>query len=430
MPVFLEKLVPPYMAVLLSVTLVLIFGEIIPSALFTGKNQILLAAKLSSFVWFLLYLLYPITYPISKVLDYVFGHDEESSFSRHELEALVILQNAACREEYDYIGNSYNSTSSELTRDEIGIMTGVLRLSQLTALDAMIPEHQVTKISSNVDLDAAALEKIMDIGFSRYPVFEQNDRGHLLGYLLVKKLIVVNPSDKRLVTSLELLEPIVVHPSEDLFEMLNIFQEGRSHLALVSNDPETTLRCIQEKIAPVSEQSKVLGIITLENIIEKIIQEEIYDETDQRGPLNARDKIEKLLQPKKEKEGLSNWRVNGRSLSQGGRGATSADTQKDTTSLLPQHSLSAASKYGTSSATPATRKRRTSLSVRPVLAEKDHSGTATTASTSHPPPLRIQRYSTFDTLRSLKTEALHRSNGGSKTLRGDITLGGVADPSP
>jgi metal transporter CNNM len=226
MPVFLEKLVPPYLAILLSVTLVLIFGEIIPSALFTGKNQILLASKLSSFVWLLLYVLYPITFPISKVLDCIFGHEDEQSLSRNELEALVILQNAACRQEYDQVGTSHDTASlpSELSRDEIDIMTGVLRLSQLTALDAMIPVDKVSMISSNVVLDEAALEKIMTVGFSRYPVFEEKDRGFILGYLLVKKLIVVNPTEKKKVTSLELLEPIVVHPSEDLFEMLNIFQ--------------------------------------------------------------------------------------------------------------------------------------------------------------------------------------------------------------
>lgn len=40
LPIFLDTLVPSYVAVLISVTLVLIFGEIIPSALFTGPDQV------------------------------------------------------------------------------------------------------------------------------------------------------------------------------------------------------------------------------------------------------------------------------------------------------------------------------------------------------------------------------------------------------
>jgi metal transporter CNNM len=45
LPIFLGAIVPNYLAVILSVTLVLIFGEIIPSALFTGPHQLLTAAK-------------------------------------------------------------------------------------------------------------------------------------------------------------------------------------------------------------------------------------------------------------------------------------------------------------------------------------------------------------------------------------------------
>jgi metal transporter CNNM len=37
LPLFLDNLVPSYLAIIFSVTLVLFFGEIIPSAIFTGK---------------------------------------------------------------------------------------------------------------------------------------------------------------------------------------------------------------------------------------------------------------------------------------------------------------------------------------------------------------------------------------------------------
>ena len=38
--------------------------------------------------------LYPIAYPISVILDYIFGTDEEEDLSRGELQALMILQSA------------------------------------------------------------------------------------------------------------------------------------------------------------------------------------------------------------------------------------------------------------------------------------------------------------------------------------------------
>jgi len=51
LPPSLPLPVPSYVAVILSVTLVLIFGEILPSALFSGPNQLKIAARMASFVW-------------------------------------------------------------------------------------------------------------------------------------------------------------------------------------------------------------------------------------------------------------------------------------------------------------------------------------------------------------------------------------------
>lgn len=39
MPLFLDKLVPPWAAILISVTAVLFVGEIIPAAVFTGPAK-------------------------------------------------------------------------------------------------------------------------------------------------------------------------------------------------------------------------------------------------------------------------------------------------------------------------------------------------------------------------------------------------------
>jgi hypothetical protein len=44
LPLWLDRIVPQWAAIVLSVTLVLVFGEILPSAIFTGPNQIPIAA--------------------------------------------------------------------------------------------------------------------------------------------------------------------------------------------------------------------------------------------------------------------------------------------------------------------------------------------------------------------------------------------------
>lgn len=307
LPIFLGALVPNYIAVILSVTLVLIFGEIIPSALFTGPDQLLTAAKLTNLVYFLLFFFYPISWPLSKILDFLFGLEENAgSITREELEALVLLQSDAGEAIISELtsnsrGNSgrgnasasnsvpsspirYNSKSNSnnnrknhhheiqvmneespllsratsndlpnnnsnkgyssiqktnkaltriaekaeipatsnaatahqasssshshahshshphthpqysLTINEVSLMTGILRLSKFTVKDAMIPIRRVSMISSSTRLDEKSLYDILDSGFSRIPVYKRHDKQHILGYLLVKELIVVRHS--------------------------------------------------------------------------------------------------------------------------------------------------------------------------------------------------------------------------------------------
>jgi hypothetical protein len=95
LPIFLETLVPPSMAILLSVTLVLFFGEIIPSAIFTGPNQLQIASSLVPVVQTAMFLLSPLAWPIATLLDWLL-HDEDSAdasvYKRGELSALIRIQ--------------------------------------------------------------------------------------------------------------------------------------------------------------------------------------------------------------------------------------------------------------------------------------------------------------------------------------------------
>lgn len=73
LPIFLSALVPEYLAIVISVTLVLFVGEIIPASILTGPNQLVIAASLTPMVYIVLLFFYPIAYPISCILDYLLG---------------------------------------------------------------------------------------------------------------------------------------------------------------------------------------------------------------------------------------------------------------------------------------------------------------------------------------------------------------------
>ena len=93
LPLFLDELLPTYLTILFSVSLLLIFGEIIPSAIFTGPDQLVLASKLAPAVSISMTVLSPIVTPLVKLLDWLVPSEEENeNYNRAELSALVRIQ--------------------------------------------------------------------------------------------------------------------------------------------------------------------------------------------------------------------------------------------------------------------------------------------------------------------------------------------------
>lgn len=73
MPLFLGDLVPRVASVIIATFTVLIFGEIIPSSIFSGPSQMKLAASLSGVVYILMAIFYPVARPIGLFLDFWLG---------------------------------------------------------------------------------------------------------------------------------------------------------------------------------------------------------------------------------------------------------------------------------------------------------------------------------------------------------------------
>ena len=89
----------------------------------------------------------------------------------------------------------------------------------------------------------------------------------------------MNPDNKLSLESLPIRQPLFVKPSMGLLEMLALFREEKTHIAMVTDDPYSALKCMKEGKRP-SEGAEVIGMITLEDVIEEVIQGEISDETD------------------------------------------------------------------------------------------------------------------------------------------------------
>ncbi|CAO3701644.1 unnamed protein product [Rhizopus stolonifer] len=101
-------------------------------------------------------------------------------------------------------------------------------------------------------------------GYSRIPIRESDNKNHYIGMLLVKNLVNHNHNGQLKVSQLPLSPLPETYPTTSCLDILNFFQEGKSHMALITKSAGET----------------PLGVITLEDVIETLIGEEIVDETD------------------------------------------------------------------------------------------------------------------------------------------------------
>ncbi|XP_019189829.1 PREDICTED: DUF21 domain-containing protein At1g47330-like [Ipomoea nil] len=132
LPIFLDKLVPSWAAVLVSVTLILMFGEILPQAV-CARYGLTVGATVAPFVRLLLWLFFPVAYPISKA-----------------------------------------GKGGDLTHDETTIIAGALELTEKTAKDAMTPISKAFSVDLDGTLDLETLNSIMTMRHSRVPVYYRN----------------------------------------------------------------------------------------------------------------------------------------------------------------------------------------------------------------------------------------------------------------
>jgi metal transporter CNNM len=131
-----------------------------------------------------------------------------------------------------------------LSAYEVGIISGVLRLSKASIQDVMLNMRDVFMLSDETALDKDNLQSILQSGFSRIPVYKERDRSMIKGYLLVKSLVVVGPQDNITLESdcISLKEPCFVRPEMGLLSAMTYMRESRCHLALVCAYPETALK--------------------------------------------------------------------------------------------------------------------------------------------------------------------------------------------
>jgi len=145
------------------------------------------------------------------------------------------------------------------------LIKNAFNFSERIAKQVMIPRPQVVGIDIN-DFNELKLEKIIDEGYSRIPVYEDT-LDQIVGVLHLKDLLLKMRQGKDIVLQ-ELIRPIsTVHESKPIGALLRDFQVNRQQMAVI-----------------IDEYGGVDGIVTMEDILEELVGE-IQDEYDNEVPI-------------------------------------------------------------------------------------------------------------------------------------------------
>lgn len=202
-------------------------------------------------------LTFPLSFGISLILDKVLGDEIGHVYDRERLM------------EYIKVTKTYN----KLEEDEMNIISGALGLKTKTAAEVMTKIEDAFMLPITSILDFNTLSEISKKGYSRIPVYD-SERKNVVGLLHTKDLTFVDPDDKKpLKTIIEFYRHPLVHTDADekLNNVLNHFKNGKSHLAFVRQLFDT---------GDEDPYYEIIGLVTLEDVIEEILQMEIIDETD------------------------------------------------------------------------------------------------------------------------------------------------------
>lgn len=150
-----------------------------------------------------------------------------------------------------------------LDADSLGMIEGVLHISEMRVGDIMIPKAQMAAIDRDASIDAI-IPLMVDSAHSRFPVTGESS-SEVIGILLAKDLLswLAENKDAERFNIRQFLRPATFVPeSKRLDVLLREFRQTRSHLAIV-----------------VDEYGGITGLVTIEDVLEQIVGD-IADEHD------------------------------------------------------------------------------------------------------------------------------------------------------
>ncbi len=184
----------------------------------------------------------------------------------------VVVRHSRVYEKEDLVGlleRQSKQADNRISSQELQIAQNALTFGDKIIRDIMTPRKVAQFVNSNEPIGPVLMDELHKSGHSRFPVYEDN-KDRLVGTLFLRDIMNLQADSGETVRGLMHKQVFYLHDEERLINALQAFLKTHHHLFVVVNNFED-----------------IVGVVTLEDVLEQIIGEPIIDEFDQYDDLRA-----------------------------------------------------------------------------------------------------------------------------------------------
>ena len=234
LPLFLDTMFNTEISVLISVSFILAFGEVIPQSLCTGANQIKIACRCIPTVKVLILLLYPISYPIARLLDKILGHKEtKKTLDDKQLRTFIGIQTL----------NENNDSGLDVF--QIKMMNGLMDLVHWANKDLMVPLAKLPMIEKNDLIGQDLIKQVMASDFSFVVVFSLR-KANVCGTFPVRKIFAALKDKSFLASGFVLDDFVTINWEMNCLEALKSMNAAGVESLFVTDDSGEVLGMLRK----------------------------------------------------------------------------------------------------------------------------------------------------------------------------------------
>jgi CBS domain containing-hemolysin-like protein len=171
----------------------------------------------------------------------------------------------------DFINRQLNQPENRIPEEDLKMVAAALTFGDKTVSHVMTPLREVRMVNRDETVGPMLMDELHKTGFSRFPVTEGNAKAatpEIIGTLYLKDIIGYEGSAK--VKDMMDKGAHFINETQSLREALDGFLKTRHHLFIVTNNFE-----------------EMVGVVSLEDVLEQAMGTKMMDEFDQHDDLRA-----------------------------------------------------------------------------------------------------------------------------------------------